>query len=86
MNPGSVNVVADAVGLLRRRRLAFSHNASAVTNLGNGDILGLVNPQTLFTVPSDAAKTTLVNHMIGVAVNTAQQNVPVGGAYTQSFA
>jgi hypothetical protein len=61
--------------------LAFSHNASAVTALtiGDGHELGFVR----FGIPSgDDFRTTYVNHLIGMALGTADS--ADGQTYTRS--
>jgi hypothetical protein len=59
--------------------LAFSHNASAVTNLTAGDVHALGGATLGAPIPiSDADKTDLINHLIGQARNT-QELVFIGG-------
>jgi hypothetical protein len=63
--------------------LAFTNNASAVTNLTLSDPhnLGEADSQGSF-VPSDAGKTSLVNILIGMNPNSSLQPVTVeGNAY-----
>jgi hypothetical protein len=48
--------------------LAFSQNASAVTFLTAGNEFGRTDGEIF--VPSDAGKTSLVNHMIGMALSS----------------